>query len=1009
MHTLLNIIRTFASHFITMKSKMIEKTLLFVLLLFTVRIALPASELAYRPASFIDGVKQPVLSLNGVWQFRYVQAGAWETVQVPGEFAMQGFAIEHDKPYTYRKTFDIPADYAGRRVILRFDGVYSYARLTINGMFVRDHHGGFTRWETDVTDWVRAGRKNDIQVEITDRLDEISYASGYAHHPVGGILRDVTLFALPQTHLTDFYVETLLDTLYRDAKLKIGYSTENFSQDMEIVYTLTDDTGVKTSFQSIVQQGRDHIEIFEVKNPLKWDAEHPNLYTLNVTLQKEGKPVCQFSCKVGFREVKIVGNRMLVNGRPVKLRGANRHDIHPFLGRTSTTAMDSLDALLFKEANMNFVRTSHYPPSEKLVEYCDSYGIYVECETAVCFVDTHRQRNYRPGNTQNDTAYTDRYLSQCREMVKSFRSHPAILFWSIGNENVYGDNFRKSWDWVKAADTSRPVIFSYPGMEGGKIYDILSMHYPPVDGNLTQYGMSTVRFQGQGIPALFDEWAHPACYTYQTLQVDPNIREFWGQSIDKMWSNLFESPGGLGGAIWGFVDEIFMLPKPKVGAPWWKEFAHTAKPEGFIGDCIGYGEWGIVDIWRRKKPEFWSTKKAYSPVRLLQENVIDFTPGQRILLPVYNRFDHTNLNEIKVKVTYKGVCKEIQMPTVEPHRKGLLEIAGDKWAHDEKLILEFLSLDNHLIDIYHVTLGQEKRVLPSPVYQGKLDVEETATQVIVRGNGFEIPFCKESGLICNATLGGQVLIEKGPFLHMDVNLNHLTGAEVRSRARQYLSSDADWKQTAFTYRQVDGVVWVDIEGTYSAIGLNMQVVITPEGTITFDYVTKGEPNGYLRESGLRFYISDVFECLQWQRKGYWNCYPDHAFAGNEGDVPLYSNRQALYGKQPVQDWHDDTHNFFYWADAGAGSSRPLTQTAKGMKENVYAYTLMTKELRGLSVVSPDASVACRTDRITTGQPANEQLVLYANNRWDYPEIAWGNFCKTIENTPCHGRITFLLK
>ena len=982
------------------------KSLFNILILLACSLSLPANEHAYRILSFVEGVKQPVISLNGAWQFRFAPSGKWATAQVPGDLAMQGFAIEHDKPYTYLKTVTVPADYAGKRIILRFDGVYSYARLTINGTFVREHHGGFTRWETDVSAFVNAGKKNEIRLEITDRSDEISYAAGYAHHPVGGILRDVTLFALPQTHLLDFYVETIMDTLYSDARLKIGYSVLNDGADTEIAYSLFDETGVKATYQSTIGKSGDYFDVFEVKNPLKWDAEHPNLYTLNITLSQQGKQISQFACKVGFREVKIVGNQMFVNGLPVKLRGANRHDIHPTLGRASTADMDSLDALLFKEANMNFVRTSHYPPSESFVDFCDRYGIYVECETAVCFVDSHRQQNYTPsGKTQDDTAYTDQYLSQCREMVKTFRSHPSILFWSIGNENVYGDNFRQSWEWVKSTDTTRPVIYSYPGTvpQESKIYDILSMHYPYIDGNLTQYGLSTVRFQTQNVPALFDEWAHPACYTYQTLQVDPNIREFWGMSIDMMWSNLFESRGGLGGAIWGYVDETFMLPAPKYGAPWWKSFMWRGdRPEATIGDCIGYGEWGIVDVWRRKKPEFWSTKKAYSPVRLL-EKVVDVMPGQRIILPVYNRYDHTRLDEIKAYVIYKGVRKEIKLPAVEPHRKGMLEIAGEQWGAGEKLTIEFLTADNQLIDIYHVTLGQEKIELPHPVYQGVLNVEETDSQVIVRGNGFEIPFCKETGLICNAKSGGIVLIEKGPFLNMDVNLNQLRGAEVRGGARRYLSSDADWKKTNFAYRLKDSQAWVTITGAYGNVQVEIQVVISPEGILTFDYSTVGESNGYLRESGLRFYLSDAFEHLQWKRKGYWNYYPDDEFAGNEGEAPFYSSQQAAYGKKPVQAWRLDTHNYFYWGDAGAGSSRPLTQAAKGMKENIYVYTLRTNDKHGFSVISPDASVACRTDRLS-----NEQLTLYANNRWDYPEIAWGNYCRNIENTPCYGKITLIM-
>lgn len=406
----------------------------------------------------VEGVGSPSISLNGDWQFRYEPKGKWNTVKVPGELAMQGYAIEHDKPYLYRKSFTLPADYKGKRVILRFDGVYSYARLLVNGKEVREHHGGFTRWETDVTPFVRSGKKNEIELEVTDRIDDISYASGYAHHPIGGILRDVMVFALPQTCLFDFAAETHLDTLYRDAVLKVSYMGKA-SNDAEVVYSLTDPSGRDVPLtESIFKLNEnENSNELSVRNPLKWDAEHPNLYTLTVALREGGKEISRFHKQIGFRDVKIVKDRMLVNGLPVKLRGACRHDIHPTLGRTTTAELDSLDAIRFKQSNMNFVRTSHYPPSERFLQYCDRFGIYVESETAVCFVDTYRQKNYAPGKTQDSAEFAPRYLSQCREMVKAFRSHPSILFWSIGNESVYGKNFQACWDWVKATDTTRPV------------------------------------------------------------------------------------------------------------------------------------------------------------------------------------------------------------------------------------------------------------------------------------------------------------------------------------------------------------------------------------------------------------------------------------------------------------------------------------------------------------------------------------------------------------------------
>ena len=964
-------------------------------------------EASYPVLQELAGVETPAVLLSGTWQFRYSPDSKWDKIQVPGEPAMQGYAIEHDKPFTYRKSFTVPADYAGKHTILRFDGVYSYARLFVNDTFVREHHGGFTRWDTDITPFVRPGKKNEIRLEVTDRLDDISYASGYAHHPIGGILRDVTLFVLPETCLYDFYAETHLDAAYEDAVLKIGYSSP-VAGGAEVAYTLTDPSGRRYPLAQSrfpLEEGGNMNEL-PVKNPLKWDAEHPNLYTLTITLSKDGKEIGRFDCRIGFRDVKIEKDRMLVNGMPVKLRGACRHDIHPTLGRTTTAELDSLDVILFKRSNMNFVRTSHYPPTERFLEYCDRYGIYVESETAVCFVDTYRQKNYAPGKTQDSAEFTPRYLSQCREMVKSFRSHPSILFWSIGNESVYGTNFQQCWDWVKATDKTRPVIFSYPGSVGEKepVYDILSMHYQDINGNLNQWNRSTRGFQGEGIPALFDEWAHPACYTYATLQEDPNIREFWGHSLEKMWSGLFDAPGGLGGAIWGYVDETFMLPEPKVGTAFWKEFARTAKPEDYQGKCVGYGEWGIVDVWRREKPEFWATKKAYSPVRLMTTEVPSFLSGQRLLLPVYNRFDHTDLNEIKIRYTYKGVEKELPAPSIAPHQKGLLVIPAEAWEEGELLSICFYTATGELLDAEQVSLGSDYHVRladseASPV-NGVLQVEETAGMMTIKGDGFEIPFSKETGLISNATSKGQVIIEKGPFLHLDINLNHLTGAEVRKSARKFLTSDSDWKKQSLTYTRKEGAVEVALSGFYQDVQTDILIRISPAGEMNVSYVVAGQPNGYLRETGLSFYLPERLDYLQWERKGMWSCYPEGAFAGNTGETSLYNPKQVRYGENPAQPWSADTHNYYYWADAGANCDCPLTQMAKGMKENIYRYTLSaTGGGAGLTVCSSDASLACRTSKRGDGQ-----LMLYINNRWDYPEIAWGNYCKTLEAVPCYGEM-----
>jgi beta-galactosidase len=321
--------------------------------------------------------------------------------------------------------------------------------------------------------------------------------------------------------------------------------------------------------------------------------------------------------KIGFREISVKGNNLLVNGRPVKLRGANRHDIHPLLGRVSTPEYALKDVLLAKEANMNFIRTSHYPPAEHFLDLCDEYGLYVEDETAVCFVGTHRSEEYVPHNTESDNRFSAQYLSQVQEMVMNHRDHPSVIIWSIGNENNYGSNFQASYDWIKENDKTRPVIFSYPGLapDSVKTYDLLSMHYPEQTGDKEQYGISTSGFGFRNMPVLFDEWIHVSCYNNTTLKEDPNVRDFWGIGLDSAWTRTFEADGGLGGAIWGYIDEVFMLPVDLPGFnEWWGMYDNVNIGSEFSGTAVGYGEWGVIDVWRRRKPEFWNVKKAYSPV-----------------------------------------------------------------------------------------------------------------------------------------------------------------------------------------------------------------------------------------------------------------------------------------------------------------------------------------------------------------------------------------------------------
>ncbi|MDE5719209.1 MAG: beta-galactosidase, partial [Paramuribaculum sp.] len=269
-----------------------------------------------------------------------------------------------------------------------------------------------------------------------------------------------------------------------------------------------------------------------------------------------------------------------------------------------------------------------------------------------------------------------------------------------------------------------------------------------------------------------------------------------------------------------------------------------------------------------------------------------------------------------------------------------------------------------------------------------------------------VPFSTSTGLITGATVNGDTVIIEGPYLDAYINYNHLTGAEVRKISNHLTISPADWHKTSFSTRRLpSGDVVAEIAGTYKDIKVRFQIAITPDGNITTAYTADGMPDGYLRETGISFSLPESFQRLRWQREGYWDNYPADAMSGNTGDAPLYDRQAHVYGQRPPHDdWASDTRNFYYWADKGTNADRPLTMRAKSMKENIERYTLVNPSGTSLTVYAPDADVACRLDK-----PDGRQLTLYADNRWDYPEIAWGNYCKAASPLPFHGQITLQLK
>jgi hypothetical protein len=952
---------------------------------------------------YVRDVENPVINLNGAWKICFdppenyqtfeEEILTWSNIQVPGEVMMQGYPIKHDIPFIYKKSFTLPSDYRDHIIKLRFEGVYSYARVWVNGVFIREHHGGFTSWDCDITEAIKPDDSVSLILEVTDQADEISYASGYAKHQIGGILRDVSLLALPLSYPEDITVITDFDEKYEDAILKVSGHIKNPQQDIQVAITLNDPKNnieIPLDYKNIQLNQADSFEFTNViKKPAKWDAEHPNLYTLVISLRDKEEILWQKEYLIGFREIEIRGNKLFVNGKEIKLRGACRHDIHPLLGRLSTPEYDLKDVLLAKEANMNFIRTSHYPPSENFLDLCDKYGLYVEDETAVCFVGSHRIEEYRPGDSENDPEYTDRYLDQLAEMVSNHKNHPSVILWSIGNENEYGPNFKKSFDWVKDKDQTRPVIFSYPGKvpEGINAYEILSMHYPDTSGTMNQYGIKTKDFGFSQMPVIFDEWAHVACYNNFTVIEDPNIRDFWGRSLDMMWKKTFEADGALGGAIWGMIDETFMLPDSLPGYnEWWGKIDKNVIPAAYTGNTIGYGEWGIVDTWRRKKPEFWNTKKAYSPVRLIKTEMEYDVNGEKVSIPLFNRFDHTNIEELTIKLFYNEEERLITPPSIKPHTKGFIEFHMDNWEPELPVIVEFWGHDGELIDKYEL---RRKSIYPEVEITssaGDIKVEETRDQLIVICNAnVNIHFDKNTGLIQNVIKPVDTLTISGPYINLRTK-----GKAVMYSYHEVKDYGKDWALKKLTYKVYRDYAEFKIKGKSSKLSeVEFNIIIHSEGAVDIKYQIKNIPDEFVREIGVYFELGNIPDSLSWTRDPYWSNYPAGHLSARQGGALLYTSDIKHYRTKPEKAWNLDTKSFYYEGIEDEKPGKVLTYKAKATKENIFEYNLFKGNEKVLNVLSKGKH-SCRMSK------NNKKLVLYINNEMDYIDLSWGNYQRNIK-------------
>lgn len=916
----------------------------------------------------VAGVSKPLQSLDGIWQINMkpnanavsdiAESSAWQSIQVPGEAMMQGFKIKIDTAFVYRKKLNITPNTQNNRHIIRFNGVYNHAIVYCNGSRVREHFGGFTAWDADITDYIKPGQDNWLHVAVTDRADDISYASGYAHHPIGGILREVQYLVLPKNPVEYLYANTGLTNHYKDGTLSIKLSLPA-SANATIQYELKDASGKKIWAKSRALQSagnnkwNDSLVIPAIKT---WTAETPNLYTLSLTVFQNGKLQQTIEQKIGFRSVEIDAQKqILINGNSVKLRGACRHDMHPLLGRSTNRAQDSLDVVLAKESNMNFIRTSHYPPSKDFLGFCDQLGVYVQEETAICFVNDWREGVYKKyGESQDSLPFTDRYLGQLSEMIDRDRNHAAVIMWSIGNESSYGTNFQKSYDFIKTIDLSRPVSWSWPYTaldKGKRCFDIAVSHYPVYSGEGTDMGGIEKKMVHPDYPILGDEWAHVACYNTDLMAYDPNVKDFWGISMDTTWMNRFDVKGNIGGAIWGMIDETFHLKDT----------------------VTGYGPWGIVDVWRRKKPEFWNTKKAYSPIRLMVNEVKK--ENNTLLIPIHNRFDHLNLKNIKATVNINGKTTALALPDVAAHARGTIRV-----TFAEELLIQFKDQHGNLID--EEKFGSAKP-LAKPAFEAGAVWTVTKKDNIIELKNKQLSFAinENTGAILYAEKGNELLISGNPLLVV----NKPQDAGVLKNTPGIFSGDYTIQSAVINDNNKSAIV-ITTKGLVDLLPVEMATTLHATGLIEISYKADSIPS-HTWDIGVGIPVNNNFNKISWERKGYWTTYPANHISGIEGSASKTVENNEQYRTLPNYDVANAMHDYYLNKTIDASKAKMLTtESYRGRKENIYTYVVSGNDASKAVTVWSDGTQAAK---MNVKKDGSQQLLV--TDKWDYWSLSWGNY------------------
>ena len=717
------------------------------------------------------------LSMEGMWKFNFVKDhnkrpanffalkyddSQWKDFPVPGLFELNGYGdatyknigyawatqFDPNPPYiselnnytgSYRRTFELPKDWKGKDVYFHVGSATSNLTLWVNGKYVGYSEDSKVAAEFNISKYLKPG-KNLIAMQVMRWCDG-SYFEDQDFWRFTGIAREVYLYARPKLHAADIRLNAALENNYQDGVLNYKVSLKGGKTDVAI--TLCDKDG-KQIAQATGAQG-----VIKVPKVNAWTAETPYLYKAYITLKNKQGAAEVIPQKVGFRNVEIKNAQLLVNGQPVLVKGADRHEMDPDGGYVVSLERMIQDIKIMKQLNINAVRTSHYPCDPRWYDLCDEYGIYI---TAEANLESHGM-GYEEKSLAKFPEYIVPHIERNEDNVKPLINHPSVIVWSLGNECGYGVNFEKAYDWVKACDKTRPAQYERGG------YDSKTDIYCPM---YIGYEESESYCKSNGTkPYIQCEYAHAMGNS------EGGFKEYWDL--------IRKYPKYQGGYIWDFVDQGLRDKSPITG----KEiFTYGGDYGRYPGSDYNFNCNGIIAPNRRLNPH------AYEIQYVLQNVWIKDFDAENGSFNVYNENFFKNIDDLNLTATLfangvklttvaipdtKGIAPQATKLVKSEALKSAIEKAEAEHATEEITINFAFASDGSqpLVDKGQVMArqqiilnGYEFDKVDAPANTGsKIEVEETNSYVKVSAERMSVTIGKKTGMIDYLDVDGEPMLK----------------------------------------------------------------------------------------------------------------------------------------------------------------------------------------------------------------------------------------------------------